>query len=269
MTKYILLFLIILLNVTSCKRDDSKKISITGSSTVAPLARELGARFEEQNPGVRVDVQMGGSSRGLADVRKNLVDIGMISRDLSAKEKDVSGHKIALDGIAIIVNAENKITSLSSSEIAKIYLGEVENWKDVGGSDAEITVVNKAEGRSTLELFTKHFSIEGNLIKADVVIGDNEQGIQTVAGNPNAIGYVSVGTAEYDVQKGIKIKLLKTGGVDASRATVKDGSFPIVRSLNFITKEEPKGLVKEFIKFSQSAQVHDLIEGQFFVPLGS
>ncbi len=268
MKKYILICLALLV-IFSCKRNDSKKISITGSSTVAPLARELGARFEKQNPGVRVDVQMGGSSRGLADVRKGLANIGMISRSLSEKETDVMAHKVALDGIAIIVNAENKVSSLTSAEISKIYLGEIENWKEVGGVDGEITVVNKAEGRSTLELFSKHFSIEGHLIKADVVIGDNEQGIQTVAGNPNAIGYVSVGTAEFDVKKGVKIKLLKTGGIDASRATVKDGTFPIVRTLNFITKEEPKGLVKEFIKFSQSAEVNDLIEGQFFVPLGS
>ena len=148
-----------------------------------------------------------------------------------------------------------------------IYKGKIANWKQVGGNDAPITVVNKAEGRSTLELFTHYFKLKNSDIKADVVIGDNEQGIKTVVGNPNAIGYVSIGTAEYDIEHGQPLKLLPIGGVPATSANVANGKFPLSRPLNLMTKSPPEGLVKEFIEFARSPQVHDLVREQSFVPL--
>ena len=139
------------------------------------------------------------------------------------------------------------------------------NWKQVGGKDGVITVVNKAEGRSTLELFTQYFKLKNTDIKAQVVIGDNEQGIKTVAGNPNAIGYVSIGSAENSVANGESIKLLPVGGVAATTANVQNGTFSISRPLNLVTKTEPQGLAKEFINFAQSQQVSDIVKKQNFV----
>ena len=135
------------------------------------------------------------------------------------------------------------------------------------GCDATITVVHKAEGRSTQELFLAHFALDNADVKPHVVIGDNEQGIQTVAGSVNAIGYVSIGTAEYTAQHGGTIKLLPVGGVEPSIDTVQDGSFPLARPLTLVTSQLPQGLAKEFIEFAQSADVHDLVRAQYFVPI--
>src|SRR6516162_3583699 len=144
--------------VMGCSRSsETKKLVLTGSSTVAPLAGELGKRFEELHPGVRVDIQTGGSSRGLTDARQGLADIGMVSRKLNPDEQDLHAFAIANDGISIILHQKNPLSKLSRSHIIDIYTGKITNWSEVGGDDAPITVVNKAEGRSTLELFCHHF----------------------------------------------------------------------------------------------------------------
>jgi phosphate transport system substrate-binding protein len=241
------------------------RLTLTGSSTVAPLALEIGKRFEKRNPGVRVDVQSGGSTRGVIDARSGLADIGMVSRALKSTEADLDAHTLALDGIGIILHRDNPVSALSDEQVIAIYTGTITNWREVGGDDARITVVNKAEGRSTLELFLHHFKLKNSAIKPHVIIGDNQQGIKTVAGNPNAIGYVSIGTAEFEAAQGTPIKLLPMAGVDASVENVRNRSFPLSRPLNLVTKGKPSALAQRFIDFAQSDAVDDLIEAQYFV----
>ena len=241
------------------------RLSLSGSSTVAPLALEMAKRFEQQNPGVRIDVQTGGSSRGINDARRGLVDIGMVSRSLKGSEQDLTPYVVAMDGIGIIVHQSNALPSLTGEQIVDIYTGKIRNWSDVGGPELPITVVNKAEGRSTLELFLQHFSLKNSQIRAQVVIGDNQQGIKTVAGNPGAIGYVSIGTAEYEEQRGTPVKLLAIAGQPATVAAVASGDYPLSRPLNLVVKGQPADLVQQFLAFAQSPAVEDLIEAQFFV----
>ena len=262
------------LGVAACNpvnpNSKSTKLTLTGSSTVAPLVGEIVKRFEAENPEVRIDVQTGGSSRGLADASQGLNDIGMISRSLKDPEKtQFQSYAIAQDGIGIILESSNPIKKLSDQQVVDIYTGKIDNWQQVGGNNAPITVVNKAEGRSNLELFLKYFDLNNSTIQADVIIGDNQQGIKTVAGNPNAIGYVSIGAAERDIDQGVPLNLLSVGGIDATTATVQDGSFPLSRPLNLVTTQAPSGLTKEFIEFAQSENVHDLVEAQNFVPVTS
>ncbi|MGI2904457.1 phosphate ABC transporter substrate-binding protein [Tolypothrix sp. VBCCA 56010] len=241
------------------------KLVLTGSSTIAPLTAEISKRFESGHPGVRVDVQSGGSSRGITDARQGVADIGMVSRALKPEEKDLKVFSIARDGVTVILHKENPVQSLSDKQVVDIYTGKVTNWQQVGGQDRAITVVNKAEGRSTLELFTNYFKLKNSDIKAQVVIGENEQGIKTVAGNPNAIGYVSIGSAENSAANKVPIKLLPVNGVAATTANVQNSTFPISRPLNLVTKTEPQGLTKEFIDFAQSQQVSDIVKKQNFV----
>lgn len=245
----------------------AETIVLTGSSTVAPLAAEIGKRFEEKDPGVRVDVQTGGSSRGIADARSGIAHIGMVSRELKSQEQDLTAFTIARDGVSLILNKANAVEKLSPQQIIDIYTGKIRDWRDVGGKPGAITVVNKAEGRSTLELFLTYFKLKASDIKAHVVIGDNQQGIKTVAGNPNAIGYVSVGTAEFEASQGTPVKLLAMNGVAATMENVRNGTFPLARPLNLVTKSAPAGVTATFIDFARSPTVHDIIKEQFFVPL--
>jgi len=244
------------------------KVTLSGSSTVAPLAQVIGQQYESENPGMEIDVQTGGSSRGISDATRGLVDIGMASRALTPEEQEnLSPHTIAWDGIAPIVHRDNPVTELSDSQIRGIYTGEISNWSVLGGPDAEIVVVNKAEGRSTLKLFLHYFDLKNSEIAADVVIGDNQQGIKTVAGNPYAIGYVSIGTAEFEASEGAAIRLLPMGGVEASTASVSSGRFPLSRPLNLLVRPDLSQASQRFLDYARSAQVADLVKGQFFVPI--
>ncbi len=243
-----------------------ERLVLTGASTVAPLAAEIGKRFERLRPGVRVDVQTGGSGRGINDAREGLSDIGLVSRALKPEEADLVAFPIARDGVGIILHAGNPVGALTDEQVIGIYTGRIANWKEVGGKDAPITVVNKAEGRSTLELFCAYYKLKNADLRAHVVIGDNPQGIKTVAGNPAAVGYVSIGSAVYEAGQGTPIKLLPVGGIAATIANVANGTFPLSRPLNLVLRAAPKGRAKEFIDYAQSTQVHDLVREQFFVP---
>lgn len=244
-----------------------QKLIITGASTIAPLVSELGKRFEKQHPGTRIDVHTGGSARGLADARQGLSDIGMVSEDLTPEEqKGMQVFLIGRDGVSIIVHADNPLDKIVSKQVVAVYTGKFKNWKDLGGKDAPITLVHKAEGRSTLTLFLHYFGIDNKAVIADVVVGDDQQGIKTVAGNPNAIGYVSIGSAEQDIKQGVKVKLLTLDGVKASSATVEDQSFPLLRQLNLVTKGQPTELTKQFIDFAQAQENYDIFHKENFVP---
>lgn len=244
----------------------AQKLLLTGSSTMAPLMSEIGRRFESIHPGVRVDVQTGGSSRGLHDTRRKIADIGLVSRALKPEEQDLLAHTIALDGIGIVLHASNPLTALTQEQIVAIYQGKITNWQTIGGQNARITVVNKAEGRSTLELFLDYFRLKNSAIKPHAIIGDNQQGIKTIAGNRHAIGYLSIGTVAHAISQGIAIKLLPLDRIVASAANVRAGSYPLARPLNLVTRETPVGLVRDFIEFARSEQVHDLVEAQYFIP---
>lgn len=245
----------------------SGRLTVTGSSTLAPLVLEIAKAYEKRHPRARIDVQTGGSSRGISDVRAGLAQIGMASRALTGRETDLVGHIIARDGIGIILHKSNPVLQLSDKQTIAIFTGQITDWKEVGGKPGRITVVNKAEGRSTLELFLAHFKLKNSDIKASIVIGDNAHGVKTVVGNPGAIGYVSIGTAEFDSGQGTAIKLLPMNGVSASTNNVKNGLFPLSRPLTLVTRGHPEGLAKAFIAFAQSSAVRPLVMEQFFVPL--
>jgi len=262
-----MLFVALLPWTETVAQADEARLILTGSSTIAPLAAEIGKRFETLNPGIRIDVQSGGSSRGISDARSGIADIGMVSRAPNPGESDLKFFGVARDGVSIILHRDNAVASLTDAQITGIFKGNITDWKDVGGKAGRITVVNKAEGRSTLELFLNYFKFKNSEIKAQVVIGDNAQGIKTVAGNPGAIGYVSIGAAEFEAGQGTPIKLLPMSGVAPSVENVRNGSFPLSRPLNFVTKREPQGSARRFIDFARSKNVNELIKAEYFAPL--
>jgi phosphate transport system substrate-binding protein len=210
----------------------SGRITLTGSSTVAPLVSEIAKRFEKLHPMVRVDVQTGGSSRGITDAMRGTATIGMSSRALKpAEAATLRQHIIAGDGIAMLVHASNPIDNLTDAQVLAIYKGEIKSWSKVGGLDAAITVINRAGGRSELELFTEYFNVKSADLTASIVSGENQHGIKSVAGDPNAIVYMSVGASERAIAGGEKIKILRWNGIEASSKTVANGTLPLNRPL--------------------------------------
>lgn len=268
---FIVVLLAILPSLAGCQESPAatntkQKLIITGSSTIAPLIADIGKQFEAENPGTRIDVQTGGSSRGIADTRSGIAHIGMASRALHDEEvMDLIGTPIARDGIGLIVHADNPVSNLRTQQVVDVFTGKISNWQSVGGLDEPIVVVNKAEGRATLEVFLRHFHLANSEILADVVIGDNQHGIKTVAGNPQAIAYVSIGTAAFDEASGVPIKLLQLNAIAPTSTTVGDGAFPLSRPLTLVTTKHPHPLTQTFITFAASSHVQDLVAQHYFI----
>lgn len=262
---------IVLISILFSISVKAKKIIITGSSTIAPVLSDIAKQYESEkaNSDIRIDIQTGGSSRGVADIRRGISQIGMVSRKLKFEEKNLKSFLFALDGISIILHQNNPIKELSKQQIIDIYTGKITNWKALGGDNKKIVVVNKAEGRSTLELFLKYFHLKNSQIKSHIIVGDNEQGIKSVASSESSIGYVSVGAAEYNVSIGVPLKLLPMEGIPASVENIAAGNYPLMRQLNLITNKIPNVEIVKFIKYVKSAASVELIKEHYFVPYKS
>ena len=251
------------------------KLVMTGSSTIAPMVQQIAARFEKLHPGVRIDVQTGGSSRGIRDAQNGAADIGMSSRHLKPDEKEtVETTIVAWDGVAFVVHQDNDIEKLTSDQLRDIYTGNVNSWSQVGGSQERIVVSNRADGRSEVSLVCDYLNLEPGDIKANMVDGETQQSLKTVVNNKRAITYTSVGAAQDAIDRGEKLKLLPLDGVPASPTTVQSGKFPLARPLILLTKKsdsidaDKAKLIKTFLQFATSDQVIDDITGLGFVGLG-
>lgn len=267
-----LLLLLSILVVSSVSRAESSaplsasRMLLSGSSTMAPLMVEVAKRFQSLHPGIQIEVQMGGSGRGINDARQGKADIGMVSRALSDTEHDLYGIPIGRDGVAVIVHKDNPVNALSDRQLADIYGGRIANWRQVGGRDAPLRVLTGSQEGGSSELFSHYLRLPYEQIKAQTPIGPNAERIKAVAADPSAIIYVSVGEAERNARDGVSIKLLAVGGVPASSKNVRNGNYPLSRPLTLVTRGTPTGKTRAFIEYCLSSQVTDLVLAFDFVP---
>lgn len=260
------LLLLFLFNLTACGHHDRETLVITGSSTLGPLMSDIAADFESANPGVRVDVQTGGSSRGIADVRRGTADLGMISRELRQDESDLSVHVVARDGISLIVHADNPLTALTNAQVTQLFRGEITNWEELTGHDVPVTIVHKGQGRATLEVFLAHFDLNDRDVRAHLIVGENQQAIRSIAGSRGAIGYVSIGAALHEQELGTSIRSISIEGIAPDADTIARGIYPLTRNLNLVSQGTPGDLVAEFLRFTRSGQGDIRVREHFFVP---
>jgi len=191
----------------------------------------------------------------------------MISRELKPDEAALTAHPIAVDGVGVIVHRGNAVSNFTRQDLINIYTGKISNWKTMGGKDAPITVANKAEGRATLEVFLEYTGLDSADIVASVVVGENQQAIRTVVANPNAIAYVSIGSAASEAAAGTPVKLANCDGVEPTHENVAAGKFPIMRPLQLVTRGEIPVSAREFLDFLTAPANRDLIEAHLYVPL--
>ncbi len=239
-------------------------VSTDGSTSMEKVIMSLGESFQAENKGITVGYNPTGSGSGITAVSEGRCDIGLASRALKDDEK-AAGLKetvLALDGIAIIVNPENKVSDLTVEQIAKIYTGEITNWKDVGGDDAEIVLIGREAGSGTRDGFE---SITGtkDSCKYRQELTSTGDVITTVAGNPNAIGYASLASVKDTV------KAISVNGVAPSEATVSDGSYEVQRPFILVTKEgvELSKAAQLFFDYATGKDAADIISAAGAVPV--
>lgn len=237
----------------------SGSITVNGSTSVQPLAEELSKAFTGKNPDATIDIQGGGSGVGIKSAVDGVVDIGMSSRDLKPEEKTLKEFKIAVDGIAVIVNPANEVTNLTMEQIFKIYTGEITDWKDVGGKAGKITVVTREEGSGTRGAFVELAGIlvddVDKTIANAITQGSTGAVMTTVAGDPNAIGYASFGSTKDKTD----IKLVNVDGKECTEDNIYSGEYKISRPFLMLTQAEPTGLAKSFLDYILSPEGQDIV----------
>ena len=242
------------------------KLTITGSSTMAPVVSDLAQRFSAQHPEVKIEVQMGGSGRGISDVREGKARIGMVSRALKPDEQDLFAFAIARDGVALVVHRDNPVRAVTRAQLADIFSSTITNWKALGGADAPVVLISRTPGRGSLESITTYTGIQEEKIKSAMLAGENTEALNALLANRNALTFFSLGMAERAVAQGSAIRLLALNGIPANASTLQDGSYPLTHPLHLVTRDLPRGGIKEFISFVLSSQALSTIEQHDFVP---
>lgn len=240
----------------------SGKVTTGGSTSMEKVIGALQEAFMEQNSGVDVTYDPTGSGAGITGAQEGSLDIGLSSRALKDGETGVSATVIALDGIGIIVNNANTVEDLTTDQIAAIATGEVTNWKEVGGPDAEIVMIGREAGSGTRDGFESILKVSDQCKYAQELTATGAV-IAAVQANENAIGYASLAALDDSV------KALRVNGIACTEETVKDGSYTVQRPFVFVTKDgaEQTPAVKAFIDFATSADAASLISNAGAVPV--
>ncbi len=241
----------------------SGTVATDGSTSMEKVIGALGEAFMEANSGVNFTYNPTGSGSGITAVSEGRCDIGLSSRALkdSEVESGLVGTVLAYDGIAVIVNPANTVEDLDIETIAKIYTGEITNWSEVGGADAEIVLVGREAGSGTRSGF-EELTETADKCKYRQELTSTGDVITAVAQNPDAIGYASLASVKDSV------KALKVAGVTPSEETVKDGTYLIQRPFVLVTKEGValSPVAQAFFDYATKGQANDIITASGVVP---
>ena len=243
-----------------------------GSTTVEPIAVSAIEAFEASNPGYKLSYEGQGSSVGVQGALDGVYVLGGASRDLKSAEEEAGAvaTPIALDGIAVVVNGDVMVDSLSRKEIARIYIGEVTNWSQVGGPDKDIIVINRDEASGTRAAFHElvikpEFGKEQEYYKDTIVVESNGDMVTKTGATPDSIGFCGFGYIDKAISNGAKTLLID--GVEPSIPNVLSGKYAVSRKLNMITNGAAEGFAKMFIDFLLSDEGQAIVEDEGFIAL--
>lgn len=222
-------------------------IKITGSTTVQPIAQAAADKLMKMNTGLSISVAGGGSGAGVKDTTAGTNNLGMSSRELTADESaTVYSLPVANDGIAIIINPSNPVKNLTKEQASKIFLGEIKNWKEVGGNDAPIFVQTRETGSGTRATLEEMLLAKKSVVATATPFTSSALIKQAVAKEVNGIGYDSIGFVDSTV------KVVSINSVMPTAETVKSASYTMGRSLFMLSKGAPTGVSAMFVDYMKS-----------------
>ena len=243
----------------------SGELTVAGSTTVLPINQECARLLMEANPDLRISVSGGGSGHGVKSVGAGEIDIGAASRDVKSSELEqypnLEPVAVGKDSVAIVLHPSNAVNGLTLEQAARIFSGEITNWQEVDGPDADIRVITREEGSGTRETFEKYVMepSERDIAAQASVKSSNGEVRATVGSDETSIGYISLGYADASV------KALTISDVEATVANVVAGDYPITRSLYLITKGAPSALEQVFIDFVLSSEGQSVVEDMGYI----
>lgn len=245
----------------SSSEGDTAKITISGSTSVGPTMEVLAEAYEKNND-VKIEVQQVGSSAGIKNTIDGTSNLGMSSRDLKDEEsQSLDETQIAIDGIAVVTNIENKVKDLTLDQVKDIFTGKITNWKEVGGEDAQIVIISREEGSGTRDGFQELVGFESEELTKDAQICDGSGNIKsTVEGNENAISYISFGYLD-DTLNDVTID-----GVEANDDNVVAGTYKISRPFLLVNKKDSLSEeAKAFVDFIMSEEGQNIVAEEGFI----
>lgn len=259
------LAMVLTLSLSACAKGLSGTVSTNGSTSMEKVVGILSEQFMEDNGDVTVTYDATGSGTGIEAVANGTCDIGLASRGLKdvETEKGLVATTVALDGIAIIVNAECPVEDLTVEQIADIFTGKVTSWEDFGGK-GDIACIGREAGSGTRDGFESITGTKDTCVLAQELTSTGAV-IAAVKSSPNAIGYASLSAVEG--QEGIRV--LTVNGVACTEETVLDGSYVVQRPFNLVTVEgkELSQAAKAFFDYMLSAEASELIVKAGAVPV--
>ena len=259
-----LLFAACSLAVAGCRGTDPNAaggvMTVAGSTSIQPFAEKLAEEFMAEHAEYNINIQGGGSSAGVRAAQTGAAQIGMSSRNLKDKEKGLHERIIAYDGIAVIVHRDNPLQGLSKKEVAGIFAGDYDNWKDLGGSDGSIHFVAREEGSGTRGAFEKMVMEDREISLRALVQASNGAVREIIARDPGSIGYISLGLVDY------RVTALSVDGARATRQDIMAGRYKLVRPFLFLTQKEPEGTAGKFIDFIMGPQGQELLSAEGLIP---
>ena len=240
----------------------SGSVTTGGSTSVEKVILSLSEAFMQENPDVDITYDPTGSGAGITGASDGTLDIGLSSRNLKEDETGLVATTFALDGIAIIVNNENTVEDLTLEQIKGLATGEITNWSEVGGPDQPVVLVGREAGSGTRDGLESIVGVEDACVYEQELTSTGAV-IAAVAANPNAFGYASLSAVDDTV------KAVTVGGVEATEATVQDGTYAIQRPFVFVTKEgeELSDAAQAFIDYATSDAVNEIIANAGAVPV--
>ena len=245
------------------------ELVINGSTTVLPIGQAAAEKFMEAYPGITVSVSGGGSGNGIKALIDGTTDIAMSSRFIKDKEVAMAVEKgrypvpfaVAVDALIPVVHPSNPVKDLTIEQLRDIYLGKIKNWKEVGGPDKRIVAVTRDTSSGTFEVWEEKVMDKKRISPRALVVASNGTMVQTVAGNPAAIGYIGIGYLNDSV------KAIAVGGIEGTPKTALDGSYPISRYLFMFTQGWPTGTALKFINFVLSDAGQEIVASTGFIPV--
>lgn len=253
--------ILLICTLTGCG-GNKESVATDGSTSMNKVISALGEDFQSDT-GITVTYNATGSGAGIQAVQEGRCDIGLSSRNLKDEEKanGLEGTILAYDGIAIIVNPNNPVSDLDVETIAKIYTGEIKNWKEVGGNDVEIVLIGREAGSGTRDGFESITDTEDKCQYRQELTSTGDV-ITTVASNPAAIGYASLASVKDTV------KALTVDGVTPSEETIKDGNYVIQRPFVLVTKKDTalSENAQKFFDYVTSEAATEIISNAGVVP---
>lgn len=249
--------ILLLLSMSGCsKQAKQETLLVAGSSTMLPYMAKLEEGFAKMHPKILVESDGGGSTAGVIAIKRNAIDLATTSRDIKPEEDDqyLRDYLVAKDALAIVVHPSNPVGSITKEQIRDVFTGVITNWRQLGGSDAPVVLIGRKKGSTTRKGMDE--MVLGGLDFAKWITASESAGAlaETVAGNPNAIGYLAL----KDLNPAVKP--LALNGVPINRESILSGNYTLSRSFYLVIYDKPKSAVQKLLDFTLSKEGQDILE---------